>query len=102
MSATPIPRTLSLILYGDLDISIVDELPPGRTPVRTSIVPERKRADMYGFLRREVEAGRQVYIVCPLVEESEALEAQSAQQLYDCLLYTSGGAAYQRRERAGA
>lgn len=85
MSATPIPRTLSLILYGDLDISIVDELPPGRTPVRTSIVPERKRADMYGFLRREVEAGRQVYIVCPLVEESEALEAQSAQQLYERL-----------------
>lgn len=85
MSATPIPRTLSLILYGDLDISIVDELPPGRTPVKTSIVPERKRADMYGFLRKEVAEGRQVYIVCPLVEESEALEAQSAQQLYERL-----------------
>ena len=82
MSATPIPRTLSLILYGDLDISIVDELPPGRTPVRTRIVPPDKREDMYGFLRREVHAGRQVYVVCPLVEESEAVEAVSAEQVY--------------------
>ncbi len=67
MSATPIPRTLSLILYGDLDISIVDELPPGRTPVATRIVPEAKREDMYGFLRKEVARGRQVYFVCPLI-----------------------------------
>jgi len=85
MSATPIPRTLSLILYGDLDISIVDELPPGRTPVATRIVPEAKRADMYGFLRREVEKGRQVYFVCPLVEESEAVEALPAEAVYEDL-----------------
>ena len=85
MSATPIPRTLSLILYGDLDISIVDELPPGRTPVRTRIVPESKRGDMYGFLRREVAAGRQVYFVCPLVEESEAVEALPAEAVYEDL-----------------
>ena len=83
MSATPIPRTLSLILYGDLDISIVDELPPGRTPVRTRIVPAEKRDDMYGFLRGEIEKGRQAYVVCPLVEESEAVEAVSAEQMYE-------------------
>ncbi len=82
MSATPIPRTLSLILYGDLDISIVDELPPGRTPVRTRIVPADKREDMYGFMRAEVKKGRQIYVVCPLVEESEAVDALSAEQVF--------------------
>ena len=85
MSATPIPRSLSLILYGDLDISIIDELPPGRIPVRTRIVPEEKRQDMYGFLRAEVRKGRQVYVVCPLVEESEAVEALPAEQVYENL-----------------
>ena len=82
MSATPIPRTLSLILYGDLDISIIDELPPGRIPVKTRIVPDARREGMYGFLRSEITAGRQVYVVCPLVEESEAVEAVSAEQVY--------------------
>ena len=85
MSATPIPRTLSLILYGDLDISIVDELPPGRTPVQTRIVPEAKREGLYGFLREEVQRGRQVYVVCPLVEESEAIEALPAEAVYEDL-----------------
>ena len=85
MSATPIPRTLSLILYGDLDISIVDELPPGRTPVQTRIVPETKREGLYGFLRREVAQGRQAYFVCPLVEESEAVEALPAEAVYEDL-----------------
>ena len=85
MSATPIPRTLSLILYGDLDISIVDELPPGRKPVVTRIVPEAKREGLYGFLRQEVRKGRQVYVVCPLVEESEAVEALPAEQVYEDL-----------------
>ncbi|MGN1019582.1 MAG: ATP-dependent DNA helicase RecG [Aristaeellaceae bacterium] len=74
MSATPIPRTLALILYGDLDISVVDELPPGRTPVRTRIVPEEKRGAMYGFLREQIRQGRQAYVVCPLVDESEAVD----------------------------
>lgn len=83
MSATPIPRTLSLILYGDLDISIIDQLPPGRKPVRTRIVPEDKRQDMYGFLRSEVKKGRQIYVVCPLVEESEAVDALPAEQVYE-------------------
>ncbi len=85
MSATPIPRTLSLILYGDLDISVVDELPPGRTPVKTSVVPEAKRKDMYGFLRQQVAQGRQIYVVCPLIEESEAMDAQPAEVLYEKL-----------------
>ena len=85
MSATPIPRTLSLILYGDLDISIVDELPPGRTPVRTNIVPEAKRQAMYGFLREEVKKGRQIYVVCPLIEENEALDATPAEVIYENL-----------------
>ena len=85
MSATPIPRTLSLILYGDLDISIVDELPPGRKPVATRVVPEVKREGLYGFLREEVRKGRQAYVVCPLVEESEAVEALPAEQVYEDL-----------------
>lgn len=86
MSATPIPRTLALILYGDLDVSVVDELPPGRTPVRTRIVPESKRAGMYGFLRQQVAAGRQAYVVCPLVEDSEVIEnVRSARTTYEAL-----------------
>ena len=85
MSATPIPRTLSLILYGDLDISIIDELPPGRKGVRTRIVPESRREAMYGFLRAEVQKGRQIYVVCPLVEESEAVDALPAEQVYENL-----------------
>lgn len=83
MSATPIPRTLALILFGDLDVSVVDELPPGRTPVATRIVPEGKREGMYGFLRNEIAMGRQAYIVCPLVEESEeAGDLKAAQSQY--------------------
>ena len=82
MSATPIPRSLALILYGDLDISAVDELPPGRTPVKTHIVPESKREGLYGFIQDQARAGWQTYIVCPLVEESEMIEAKSAQDTY--------------------
>ncbi len=72
MSATPIPRTLALILYGDLDISVIDELPPGRKKIETYCIEEDKRARMYGFVRKQVDAGHQVYIVCPLVEESDS------------------------------
>ncbi len=78
MTATPIPRTLALTLYGDLDVSVVDELPPGRRPVLTKWVPPRERGRVYRFVREQVEAGRQAYVVCPLVEESEALEAAAA------------------------
>ncbi len=70
MSATPIPRTLGLLIYGDLDISILDELPPGRKPVKTRCITGKKRQDLYGFLDREIGAGRQVYIVCPAIEDT--------------------------------
>ncbi len=82
MSATPIPRTLTLILYGDLDVSILDELPPGRQPVMTRMVPESKRRDLYGFLQKEVEAGGQAYIVCPLVEEGDEGSEKKAATAY--------------------
>ena len=70
MSATPIPRTLALMIYGDLDVSVIDQLPPGRTPVETYVVGEDKRARMYNFVRRLVGEGRQAYIICPAVEHS--------------------------------
>ena len=70
MSATPIPRTLGLLIYGDLDISILDELPPGRKPVKTRCITGKKRGALYGFLDREIDAGRQVYLVCPAIEET--------------------------------
>ena len=71
MSATPIPRTLALIIYGDLEVSVIDELPPGRTPVETYVVGEDKRQRMYQFVRKLVGQGRQAYLVCPAVEEGE-------------------------------
>lgn len=86
MSATPIPRTLALILYGDLDLSVIDELPEGRIPVKTRMVPEHKREDMYSFLRNEISKGKQAYIVCPLVDENEEnTELHSAKALFDSL-----------------
>ena len=78
MTATPIPRTLSLILYGDLDISVIDELPPGRKSIETYAVGEKMRKRVFSFLRENIAAGRQAYIVCPLIEESEVLTAKSA------------------------
>ena len=71
MSATPIPRTLALIVYGDLEVSVIDERPPGRQEIQTVLVGEGKRQQMYGFVRKQVREGHQVYIVCPAVEESE-------------------------------
>ena len=69
MSATPIPRTLALMIYGDLDVSVIDQLPPGRAPVETYVIREDKRQRMYAFVRRQVQEGRQVYLVCPAVED---------------------------------
>lgn len=77
MSATPIPRTLALLIYGDLDVTIIDELPPGRTPVETYLVGEDKRARMYNFVRKYVAEGRQVYIICPAVEEGEGMDLKA-------------------------
>ncbi|HET9481479.1 MAG TPA: ATP-dependent DNA helicase RecG [Candidatus Polarisedimenticolia bacterium] len=81
MTATPIPRSLALTLYGDLDLSVIDELPPGRHPTRTHLRPESARARIYDFIRQEVAAGRQAYIVLPLVEESEKSDLRAAVDL---------------------
>jgi ATP-dependent DNA helicase RecG len=78
MTATPIPRTLALTLYGDLDVSVLDELPPGRLPVVTVARTETKRAEIYRFLHDQIAAGRQVYVVYPLVEESELIDLKAA------------------------
>jgi ATP-dependent DNA helicase RecG len=78
MTATPIPRTLGLTLYGDLDISVIDELPPGRMPIQTGLFHERDREKVYTLLRRELDKGRQCYMVCPLIEESEKMELMDA------------------------
>jgi len=85
MSATPIPRTLALMLYGDLDVSVIDELPPGRKPIKTYHVPSSMKSRVLEFIRRQVAEGRQAYMVCPLVEESEVIDSQSAVELFESL-----------------
>ncbi len=85
MTATPIPRTLSLILYGDLDVSIIDELPPGRKPVKTYAVGEDMRKRIYAFLDKHIKNGSQAYVVCPLIEESEKSDLANAKEIYEHL-----------------
>jgi ATP-dependent DNA helicase RecG len=85
MSATPIPRTLAMSYYADLDVSIIDELPPGRTPVITKLIAEERRADVIDLVATQCEAGRQAYWVCPLIEESEALQLQTALETHALL-----------------
>jgi ATP-dependent DNA helicase RecG len=85
MSATPIPRTLALTLYGDLDVSVIDEMPPGRLPVQTRWVGPNDRAGAYAFVHDQVRQGRQAFVVCPLIEESAALQTRSAVQEYERL-----------------
>lgn len=77
MSATPIPRTLAIILYGDLDISVIDQLPQGRQPIKNCVVNPQWRPKAYDFIRKQVEEGRQAYVICPMVEPSELLEAEN-------------------------
>jgi ATP-dependent DNA helicase RecG len=77
MSATPIPRTLALTLYGDLDLSVLDELPPGRIEIKTKFLTPEQRQKAYDFVRKQVAEGRQAFIICPLIEESEAIETKS-------------------------
>ncbi len=85
MSATPIPRSLALVLYGDLDLSIIDELPPGRQPIRTAVRGPESRDAAFDFLGDQLAAGRQAYVIYPLVEESEALEARAATVMFEQL-----------------
>ncbi len=85
MSATPIPRTLAMSYYADLDVTVLDELPPGRTPIKTRLVADSRRDDVVGFVTKHVAEGRQAYWVCPLIEESEALQLQTAQETYEQL-----------------
>lgn len=83
MTATPIPRTLTLYLYGDLDVSIIDELPPGRKNIDTYYIEKKEKDRAYNFALKEIEEGRQVYVVCPLVEENEDLNLSSVENLYN-------------------
>jgi len=85
MTATPIPRTLALTIYGDLDVSVIDELPPGRKPITTSTVTEDKVEQVYSFLKKQVALGRQAYVVYPVIEESEALAMKAAQKMHQHL-----------------
>jgi ATP-dependent DNA helicase RecG len=94
MTATPIPRSLALTLYGDLDLSILDERPPGRLPVTTALRPEAARDRVLQFIDREIEQGRQAYVVYPVIEESEKLDLKAATTMYEIL---AGGAFQSRR-----
>ena len=85
MTATPIPRTLALTIYGDLDVSVIDELPPGRKPIITSHVTEDKVEQVYSFLKKQIALGRQAYVVYPVIEESEALAMKAAQKMHQHL-----------------
>ena len=82
MTATPIPRTLALTLYGDLDLSVLDELPPGRTPVVTRSVPDERAPEVWDFVRKQIAAGHQAYVVYPVIEENEERELKAAQQMH--------------------
>jgi ATP-dependent DNA helicase RecG len=85
MTATPIPRSLAMTVYGDLDVSIINELPPGRTPVKTVVCGEDQRLEVKKLITREVKAGRQIYVVYPLVEESEKMDLKDATRRYEYL-----------------
>jgi ATP-dependent DNA helicase RecG len=90
MTATPIPRTLTLIAYGDMEVSRLDEKPPGRKPIDTRLIPSEKLEDMVGGLARQIKTGARVYWVCPLVEESELIDLAAAEKRYDVLKETFG------------
>lgn len=87
MTATPIPRTMTLTVYGDLDVSLIEHLPPGRQPIRTFLRNEMAREKIYAFVRKEIEAGRQAYVVCPLIEASEESDLPSAEEVYEELAH---------------
>ena len=109
MTATPIPRTLALTVYGDLDVSVIDEMPPGRKPIVTKHVERLRIEQVYSFLRKQIEAGRQAYVVYPVIEESETQAMKAAEKMHEHLSrvvfpdLTRGAAARQalaRRKRS--
>ncbi|MBO4595319.1 MAG: ATP-dependent DNA helicase RecG, partial [Bacteroidales bacterium] len=83
MTATPIPRTLAMTLYGDLDVSVIDEMPPGRKPVKTGMIPDSHKASAYAFMKKQIAAGRQVFVVYPLIYESEKLDLNNLELGYE-------------------
>ena len=85
MTATPIPRTLAMTLYGDLDVSVIDELPPGRQPIRTVHYTDAARLRLFGFMRQEIKKGRQIYVVYPLIKESETMDYKDLQDGYEAI-----------------
>ncbi|MBU1935479.1 DNA helicase RecG, partial [Patescibacteria group bacterium] len=85
MTATPIPRTLALVAYGDQDLSVINEMPPGRLPITTKIVPPEHRETVYRFIEGKVEKGEQVYVICPLIDDSDVLEVKSVKKEYEQL-----------------
>ena len=86
MTATPIPRTLAMTLYGDLDVSVIDELPPGRKPVKTALISDAKKGAVYKFMREQIEKGRQVFVVYPLIFESEKMDLNNLEMGYEEIL----------------
>jgi len=86
MTATPIPRTLAMTLYGDLDISLIDEMPPGRKPVKTLLFNDSKRDRLFGFMRKQIEEGRQIYVVYPLIKESETMDYKDLEDGYESIV----------------
>ncbi len=86
MTATPIPRTLAMTLYGDLDVSVIDELPPGRKPVKTILLNDSKRERLYGFMREQIEQGRQIFVVYPLIRESESMDYKDLEDGYESIV----------------
>lgn len=86
MTATPIPRTLAMTLYGDLDISVIDELPPGRKPIKTLHQYDSNRLKVFGFMREQIKQGRQIYVVYPIIQESETLDLKDLQDGYESIV----------------
>jgi len=85
LSATPIPRTLAMTIYGDLDLSVIDEMPKGRLPIMTRLIPEEKRKDAYDWIKKQIQKGRQAFVICPLIDESDVMEVKSAINEYEYL-----------------
>src|SRR2546421_6723619 len=85
MTATPIPRTLAMTMYGDLDVSVIDEMPPGRKPIVTKHAPSDRIEQIYSFMKKQIEEGRQAYVVYPVIEESETQAMKAAQKEYEHL-----------------